>query len=93
MLCPNCYGDIKTDETISGLKANYRQKKCTGCGFKFYTKEAVVEPDECESMFKEWSRERSRRARAKKKGVSYDFQFADGRQNKPEPKRPTSPLF
>ena len=49
--------------------------------------------DEAQPLFTEWTRERSRKARAKKKGVEYNVKFEDGREKPVTPKRPTSPLF
>ena len=93
MLCPNCSGDITVMETINQNTATYRQRKCNVCGFKFFTKESVVSSDEAQPLFTEWTRERSRKARAKKKGVEYNVKFEDGREKPVTPKRPTSPLF
>lgn len=72
---------------------NYRQRKCKECGFKFYTKESVCDTAEAKPMFDEWIRERSRKHRAKKKGMTYDPTFQDGREQSIAPKKPTSPLF
>jgi hypothetical protein len=93
MVCPNCEGDITVQETINQPRATYRQRKCNVCGFKFFSKETICPSDEAQPLFTEWTRERSRKSRAKKKGLNYDVKFEDGRENKPEPKRPTSPLF
>lgn len=93
MKCPNCNGEITVSETINQTLCTYRQKKCTECGFKFFTKEIVCSSDEAQPLFTEWTRERSRKHRAKKKGVNYDVKFADGREQEIIPKRPTSPLF
>lgn len=93
MLCPNCDGDITVMETINQPRATYRQRKCTVCGFKFFTKETVCQNEEAQPLFTEWTRERSRKARAKKKGLEYDVKFEDGREKPVTPKRPTSPLF
>ena len=93
MLCPNCEGQISVEETINQPRCTYRQRKCTECGFKFYTKEEVCAESEAAPLFREWIRERGRKARAKKKGLEYEVSFADGREKPVTPKRPTSPLF
>ena len=94
MVCPNCNSsDYKVLDTISRQNDIYRQKKCNNCGKKFFSKEIYVNQDEAAPLFTEWSRERSRKSRAKKKGMSYDVKFADGRENPVETKQPTSPLF
>lgn len=93
MNCPNCDGTIKAEDTISSNKINYRHRKCLDCGFDFYTKEEVCPEEEAKHLFTEWSRERSRKARAKKKGLVYEPAFSDGREKPVVPKRPTSPLF
>lgn len=93
MLCPNCSGEISVLETINQQRATYRQRKCNECGFKFYTKEEVCSVDEAKPLFDEWIRERSRKCRAKKKGIDYEPTFADGREQPVVPKKPTSPLF
>lgn len=94
MRCPSCESDeVTVLETINQPKATLRQRKCATCGMKFYTKEDVVSPDEVKPVFDEWIRERSRKCRAKKKGVDYDVKFADGREQSAVPKKPTSPLF
>lgn len=93
MLCPNCNAEVSVVDTINQEKATYRQKKCKECDFKFFTKETICKPEEAQPLFTEWTRERSRKSRAKKRGVDYEVKFKDGRENKPEPKRPTSPLF
>lgn len=93
MLCPNCQGSISVLETINQQKATYRQRRCEECGFKFYTKEEVCNTEEAKPLFDEWIRERSRKSRAKKKGIDYEVTFADGREKPVTPKKPTSPLF
>ena len=93
MVCPNCEGDIKVLDTISSPTINHRHRKCNICGFDFYTQEKVVEPSQCDYLFKEWSRERRRKSQAKKKGIVYDPKFSDGREVKSEPKLPTKALF
>lgn len=94
MRCPSCESDkISVQETINQPKATLRQRKCDSCGAKFYTKEIVVDADEVKPVFDEWLRERSRKCRAKKKGVDYNVKFADGREQPAVPKQPTSPLF
>lgn len=93
MLCPNCDGEITVQETINQPRTTYRQRKCTNCGFKFYSKEEVCPESEASPLFKEWIRERGRKCRAKKKGIEYDVSYEDGREKKVVPKRPTSPLF
>ena len=94
MTCPNCNSDdVKVLDTISRKDDIYRQKKCNACGRKFFSKEIYVNNDEAAPLFTEWCRERSRKARAKKKGMEYDVKFEDGRQNPIEAKQPTSPLF
>jgi hypothetical protein len=93
MLCPNCEGYIEVQETINQNDTTWRQKKCKLCGFKFFTKESVCSSDEAQPLFTEWTRERSRKSRAKKKGLDYEVKFADGREKEVIPKRPTSPLF
>lgn len=93
MRCPNCGGEISVLETINQPKDILRQRKCSVCGFKFYTKESVVPADTVKPVFDEWLRERSRKCRAKKKGVEYEVSFTDGREQPVTPKQPTSPLF
>lgn len=93
MRCPSCEGDISVLETINQPKATLRYRKCDVCGFKFYTKEEVVPADSVKPVFDEWMRERSRKCRAKKKGVDYEVKFEDGREQTVAPKKPTSPLF
>ena len=93
MNCPNCNGQIETSETINQSLYTYRQKRCKECGFKFFTKESVCSSDEAQPLFTEWTRERSRKHRAKQKGVEYNVRFEDGREKAVTPKRPTSPLF
>lgn len=93
MICPNCESNTETQETIKQRQAVYRQHKCKFCGFKFFTKESVVSSDEAQPLFTEWTRERSRKHRAKKKGEEYNVSFEDGRENRPEPRLPISPLF
>ena len=93
MRCPSCSGEISVLETINQPKDILRQRKCNECGFKFYTRESVVPSEEVKPVFDEWVRERSRKCRAKKKGVNYEVRFADGREQPFTPKQPTSPLF
>lgn len=94
MYCINCGSDENSVlETINQPKATLRQRKCAVCGIKFYTKEEVVSPEGVKPVFDEWIRERSRKCRAKKKGVDYEVSFADGREQPVTPKKPTSPLF
>ena len=93
MRCPACEGEVSVQETINQPKATLRYRKCDACGFKFYTKEEVVPAEEVKPVFDEWLRERSRKSRAKKKGMNYEVKFADGREQSVTPKQPTSPLF
>lgn len=93
MTCPSCNGEISVLETIGQQKIIWRQRKCNVCGNKFYTKETMCSADEAKPLFDEWIRERSRKCRAKKKGVEYEVKFADGREQQVKPKKPTSPLF
>lgn len=93
MLCPDCNGSISVLETINQPKATYRQRKCDVCGKKFYSKEEICPSEEAKPLFDEWIRERSRKSRAKKKGMDYEVKFADGREQPVTPKQPTSPLF
>jgi len=93
MNCPTCNGSVSVMETINQPKATLRYRKCEVCGFKFYTKEDVVPSEEVKPVFDEWLRERSRKCRAKKKGVEYEVSFEDGREKSVAPKKPTSPLF
>lgn len=93
MVCPSCNAEVSVLETISQQKIIWRQRKCNGCGNKFYTKEMLCSADEAKPLFDEWIRERSRKCRAKKKGVEYEVKFADGREQPVIPKKPTSPLF
>jgi len=93
MLCPDCNGNVSVQETINQQRATYRQRRCDVCGKKFYTKEEICTVDEAKPLFDEWVRERSRKCRAKKKGIEYEPTFADGREQPVTPKKPTSPLF
>lgn len=93
MNCPQCNGDVSVQETINQPRATLRYRKCEVCGCKFYTKEEVVVADSVKPIFDEWIRERSRKCRAKKKGVEYEVKFEDGREKPVTPKQPTSPLF
>lgn len=94
MRCPNCESDnIQVQETINQPKATLRYRKCLDCNTRWYTKESVVPAEEVKPVFDEWVRERSRKCRAKKKGVDYEVSFADGREQSVTPKKPTSPLF
>lgn len=94
MRCPNCGSDnLAVMETINQPETTLRQRKCSDCGFKFYTKEIVVPADTVKPVFDEWIRERSRKCRAKKKGINYDVRFEDGREQPVTPKKPTQPLF
>lgn len=93
MVCVQCNGDIIVMESIHTPTANYKQCKCKTCGTTFFTKEVVTPKDEVWPVFAEWNRERGRKYRASKKGEFYDFKFADGRENKPEPKRKLRPLL
>ena len=93
MLCPNCKGDVSVMETINQHNSTYRLRKCNVCGNKFYTKEDICPDDSAKPLFDEWIRERSRKSRAKKKGVDYEVKFEDGREKPVTPKKPMSPLF
>lgn len=93
MRCPSCEGEISVLETINQPKATWRYRKCNECGNKFYTREDVISPEEAKPLFDEWIRERSRKSRAKNKGMEYNVKFADGREKPITPKKPTSPLF
>lgn len=93
MNCPSCNGNVEVQETINQQKATLRYRKCADCGYKFYTKEEVVPADTVKPVFDEWIRERSRKCRAKKKGIDYEVKFEDGREQPVIPKKPTSPLF
>ena len=93
MLCPNCNGKNTVEETISSQILNYRQRKCSVCKMKFYTKETLIEPEEAEPMFREYLRERSRKARLRKKGIDYEPKYSDGREKEVKVKRTVRPLF
>lgn len=93
MNCPSCNGNVEVQETINQQRATLRYRKCTDCGYKFYTKEEVVPAETVKPAFDEWIRERSRKCRAKKKGIDYEVRFEDGREQPVVPKKPTSPLF
>ncbi len=93
MLCPNCSGEVGVMDTISSQQVNYRSRKCNECGFKFYTTEKVCAEEEAKPLFTEWTKERSRKHRAKKKGLIYEPSFTDGREQAVKPKKPTNPLF
>lgn len=95
MVCPNCDGEIKVLDTISTDTANYRQRKCLVCGYKFFSEETITNQDKISALFAEWSTQRSKKARLKKKGIDYEPTFADGREKQSAiiPKKPTSPLF
>lgn len=94
MRCVNCESDnLTVMETINQPKATLRLRRCADCGAKFYTKEEVVPSEEVKPVFDEWTRERSRKCRAKKKGEEYNVKFEDGREQPATPKKPTSPLF
>ena len=93
MLCPLCNGEVSVQETINQQNATLRYRKCNECGNKFYTKESIVATDTVKPVFDEWIRERSKKCRAKKKGMEYNVRFEDGREQPVAPKKPTSPLF
>ena len=93
MICPNCNGDLRVLDTISTDMINHRHRKCKLCGFDFYTQEKAVEPHESEHLFREWSRERRKKSELRKKGISYEPKFSDGREIKKEPKPPIRSLF
>lgn len=93
MNCITCGGETRVDETILSKGIIYRKRKCTNCNQRFFTKEMPVKDEECKQLFTEWSRERSRKSRAKAKGIEYEPTFSDGREKKVEPKMPTRRLF
>lgn len=95
MLCPSCNSDLKTIETLTTPTKNCRHFKCEVCGCKYYSKEVLVDNDDPEvtALFREWTKERGRKFRAKQKGENYDVKFNDGREAKPETKRRLKRLF
>lgn len=93
MYCPVCSDRTEVEDTITSTKYIYRHRKCRNCGADFFTEEVIVATEKVKPLFTEWSRERSRKARAKKKGFEYEPKFSDGRENAPAPKKPTNPLF
>ena len=93
MYCPVCNAKMEVEDTIQSNKNVYRHIKCKNCGGDYYTEETIVQTEKVKPMFTEWSRERSRKSRAKKKGFEYDPKFSDGREERSAPKKPTSPLF
>ena len=95
MLCPSCNSKLKILETISSTKKNYRHFKCPECSCKFYSKEELVDSDDPEvlAQFREWTKERGKKHRAKQRGEEYEVQFADGRQAPPKQKKKLNSLF
>lgn len=93
MNCITCGAETEVSDTITSNGITYRRRRCKNCKGKFFTKEIPVKDDECKQLFTEWSRERSRKHRAKKKGLEYNPTFSDGREKKVEPKMPTRSLF
>ena len=93
MICPVCSDRAEVEDTITSPQHIYRHRRCKNCGADFYTDEVIVDTEKVKPLFTEWSRERSRKARAKKKGFDYDPKFTDGRENISAPKKPTNPLF
>lgn len=93
MICPSCNSsNIEVGDTLHGEREIYRTRKCKDCGFKFYTTESVVSSEKLAPLFTEWQRERSRKCRAKKKGLDYE-PTVTGANAPTVPKKPTSPLF
>ena len=94
MYCPLCGSDkISVLDTISRQKDTLRRRKCDACNTKFFTQENITDSEDIARVFSEWSKERTRKYRAKQKGVEYEVSFADGREKPATPKKPTSPLF
>ena len=93
MYCPNCNARADVVDTITSVQSILRIRKCGNCGAKFYTEETIVPEEKVKPLFTEWSKERSRKHRAKKKGYEYDVKFTDGREEISTPKKPTNPLF
>jgi len=93
MYCIVCNARTEVEDTITSTQNTYRHRRCRNCGADFFTDEVVVPSEKIKPLFTEWSRERSRKSRAKKKGFDYDPKFSDGRENIQVPKKPTSPLF
>ena len=89
----NCNsGDLEVLDTLQEEKVIHRHRKCKSCGAKFYTTEQVVPSDKVAPLFTAWQRERSRKHRAKKKGLTYEPTIT-GANAPTVPKKPTSPLF
>ena len=91
MFCPNCSGSISVLDTLNSETEIYRHRKCQDCGFKFYTIESAVPSERVAPLFTEWQKERSRKHRAKKRGLVYEPAVTGN--TKAVPKKPTSPLF
>ena len=93
MICLNCNStNLEVLDTLQEERAIYRHRKCKDCGTKFYTTEQAVPADTVAPLFTAWQRERSRKHRAKKKGLSYEPAIT-GANAPTVPKKPTSPLF
>lgn len=46
MMCPKCDGKVQVIDSVN-TKYNevYRRRKCTACGYMFYTSECFIFPD------------------------------------------------
>lgn len=93
MVCINCNStNLEVVDTLQAEREIHRSRKCKDCGFKFYTTESVVPSEKVAPLFAEWQRERTRKSRAKKKGLVYE-PTVTGANAPTIPKKPTSPLF
>lgn len=59
MQCPKCNGKVIVIDSSNNTDDNetYRRRKCTVCGYKFYTSEMVVEhTDEFKRLWNDYLR-------------------------------------
>lgn len=55
MVCPKCGGKISVRDVVHDASQNesYRRKKCSSCGYEFYTTESQTE--RTSEFLKTWS--------------------------------------
>lgn len=46
MTCPNCGGKTRTMNTAAVYGSVLRQRKCSGCGYVFFTEEREAQEEE-----------------------------------------------